>query len=229
MEPVPGISLFIVDPRLLLELLPYLRRFRIRFRIPRGLDDLCLEDEVLLIDPDGFNYVAKAREVEWRCGKVVLAGNIEEALRAIIHGVLREPTPISIGIDLGKKMAFAVLSGHKLLLYDYADSVESIKKLIERLSYPYDRIIIVGIGAGYLKELPSELLDLLYDERVAAAYIVEEEGSNEAFSSNLVDTEAENLPRDIRAAIFIAMRTYERYFTLNRYLKSSSKILASIR
>ena len=207
-------SLFIVDPRLMLELLSHLRKLGIDFRVPRGLDDLCLRGEVLLVDLEGLGYVSKAGDVGRGCHEVITVSSAEEALRAVIGRVLTETTPVSIGVDLGKRLAFAVLLGNRLLTYDYADSIDSIRDLIERLGHSDNRTILLGIGAGYARELPPELLDLLGDERVCAAYIVEEEGSNEAVASELVDSDARSLPRDVRAAIIIAMRAYERYLSL---------------
>ncbi|MEM4600996.1 MAG: hypothetical protein QXF63_04695 [Sulfolobales archaeon] len=200
-----------LDPRLSLELVALLRKYGLRFRIPMGLRDLCLNHELLVTDNEGLEYITKSKVSTELCVEVLNINNVEEIYSVLLPRILDTSSPISVGIDLGRRIAYAVLAGRRLLTCDYVDRVEEIKNIIERLSSLKPRIILLGIGAEYLKELPAEISSIIESEKVAAAYIIEEEKTNRSIIPRLAGVEVDKLPEDLKAAIAIAVRVYEKY------------------
>ncbi|MCX8184481.1 MAG: hypothetical protein RMI56_06370 [Sulfolobales archaeon] len=204
-------SIFVLNPRLFLDLVSILRRHRIKFRVPMNLDELCLDSELLVVDTEGLNYINKSKISADICREVIIVSSSDEVHNAILSRVFESCSPISIGIDLGKRIAYAVLAGGHLLFYDYVDSLRSVLEVVERLNTAKTRVVLVGIGAEYLRDMPDEVYDLVENEKVTAVYIVEEENTNRAFLPKLFDEDIENLPEDLRAAIVIAIKVYEKH------------------
>lgn len=212
------LSLFVLDPRLSLELMSLLRKYGVDFRAPAGLSDLCYGQELLIVDEEGLNYVKENGASVESCLGTIVISRAEEIYTTLLARILDTYAPISIGIDLGKRIAYAVLVGGRLLAYDYVDRVEEIKGIIKKLNAMKPRVVLLGIGAEYLRELPREISEVLESENIAAAYIIEEERVNKTVTPRFVGTEADGLPEDLRAAIAIAIKVYEKY-VLTRSLR----------
>lgn len=205
------LSLFVLNPRLSLELISLLRKYGVRFRAPSGLDDLCQSQELLVVDGEGLSYIKDNGVSTDSCLDEIVIGGIEDIHTNLMPRILDAYAPISVGIDLGKRIAYAVLVGGRLLAYDYVDRVEDIKRVIEDLGAMGPRVVLLGIGAEYLRELPREIYELLESENVAAAYVIEEESVNKTVTPRFVDAEVGGLPEDLRAAVAIAIKVYEKY------------------
>ncbi len=205
------LSLFVLNPRLFLELKSLLEEHGVEFRVPAGLSDLCFAGELLVVDPEGLKYVSGSGAPTGSCSEVVAVSSSEEVYSAVLSRVLGGYSPISIGIDLGKRIAYAVLASGRLLTYGYADRAEEIKNLIERLSRAGPRTILLGVGAQYLKGLPDDIASVIEDERVTAAYIVEEGEASRVVTPSLAGESVERLPEDVRASIAIAVKAFERH------------------
>ncbi|MEM1622752.1 MAG: hypothetical protein QW780_00420 [Sulfolobales archaeon] len=200
-----------LNPRLFLKLIALLKKHGLSFRVPMGLRDLCLDHELLITDDEGLEYIAKNGVSTELCVEVISINNSEEIYSALLPKILDIDSPISIGVDLGKRVAYAVLAGGRLLACDYVDRVEEIGRVVERFSSLKPQIILLGIGAEYLKELPAEILKIVESGKVAAAYIIEEERTNRSIIPKLTGVEVDRLPDDLKAAIAIAVRVYEKY------------------
>ncbi|MEM1917348.1 MAG: hypothetical protein QW504_01520, partial [Sulfolobales archaeon] len=57
----------------------------------------------------------------------------------------------------------------------------------------------------------AEISSIIESEKVAAAYIIEEEKTNRSIIPRLAGVEVDKLPEDLKAAIAIAVRVYEKY------------------
>ncbi len=204
------LSLFVLNPRLFLELKSLLREHGIEFRVPAGLDDLCPNGELLLVDREALEYIRASGASADACPGVVAVSSPGDAYGAVLARVLGDRSPISIGIDLGKRIAYAVLVGGRLLTCGYTDRATEIRSILERFSSMGPRVILLGIGAQYLKELPNDVLSLIEDERVTAAYMIEEDEVSGAVRE-LVGESIGRLPEDVRASIGIAIKAYEKY------------------
>lgn len=205
-------SLFVLNPRIFLELVSLLRKHGIFFRAPMEFRNLCFDDEFLIVDIEGLKYIKELSGSLETCRDVIVVNKVEEIYSNVLSRVLGDcTTPISIGIDLGKRIAYAILAGGRLLVCDYVDRVEEVKEVIERLSAAGQQIILVGIGAEYLNELPAEVIEIMENDRIAATYIIDEERTNKALVPMLAGEESKNLSKDLRAAVAIAMKVYEKY------------------
>ncbi|MEM2007035.1 MAG: hypothetical protein QW154_05310 [Sulfolobales archaeon] len=200
-----------LNPRLSLELVALLRKYGIRFRVPMDLRDLCYNRELLVTDNEGLEYITENKVSIEPCVDVLTVNSAEEVYSVLLSRIIGTSSPISVGIDLGKRIAYAVLAGRRLLTCDYVDRVEEIRIIIEKLNALKPRIILLGIGAEYLGELPAEISSIIESGRVAATYIIEEEKTNRSIIPKLAGVEVNDLHEDLKAAIAIAIKVYEKY------------------
>ncbi|MEM2207910.1 MAG: hypothetical protein QXG17_04385 [Sulfolobales archaeon] len=200
-----------LNPRLSLELVALLRKYGIRFRVPMDLRDLCYNRELLVTDNEGLEYITENKVSIEPCADVLTVNSAEEVYSVLLSRIIGTSSPISVGIDLGKRIAYAVLAGRRLLTCDYVDRVEEIRIIIEKLNALKPRIILLGIGAEYLRELPAEISSIIESGRVAATYIIEEEKTNRSIIPKLAGVEVNDLHEDLKAAIAIAIKVYEKY------------------
>ncbi|MEM2594531.1 MAG: hypothetical protein QW529_01035 [Sulfolobales archaeon] len=200
-----------MNPRLSLELVALLRKYGIRFRVPMDLRDLCYNRELLVTDNEGLEYITENKVSIEPCADVLTVNSAEEVYSVLLSRIIGTSSPISVGIDLGKRIAYAVLAGRRLLTCDYVDRVEEIRIIIEKLNALKPRIILLGIGAEYLRELPAEISSIIESGRVAATYIIEEEKTNRSIIPKLAGVEVNDLHEDLKAAIAIAIKVYEKY------------------
>lgn len=212
------LSLFVLDPRLSLELMSLLRKYGVGFRAPTGLSDLCHGQELLIVDEEGLDYIKENKVPMESCLGTIVVSGAEEIYTTLLARIVDTYAPVSIGVDLGKRVAYAVLVGGRILTYDYVDRVEEIKDIIKKLNAMKPRVVLLGIGAEYLKELPREVSEILESEDIAAAYIIEEERVDKTVTPRFVGAGADELPEDLRAAIAIAVKVYEKY-VLTRSLR----------
>jgi len=201
----------VLNPRLSLELVALLRKYGIRFRVPMDLRDLCYNRELLVTDNEGLEYITENKVSIEPCADVLTVNSAEEVYSVLLSRIIGTSSPISVGIDLGKRIAYAVLAGRRLLTCDYVDRVEEIRIIIEKLNALKPRIILLGIGAEYLRELPAEISSIIESGRVAATYIIEEEKTNRSIIPKLAGVEVNDLHEDLKAAIAIAIKVYEKY------------------
>lgn len=217
-----GLSLFVMNPRLFLELASLLREHGVRFRVPAGLDDLCNAEELLVVDPEGLALIRERGARTGHCSGVVTVSGADDAYSTVLGRFIESQGPVSIGVDLGKRVAYAVLAGGRLLTYGYVHRAGELKGVLERLSKAGPRAILLGVGAQYLRELPDDLLEVVEDGRVTAAYIVEEGEASRVVAPGVAGEDSDKLPEDVRAAIAIAIKAYERY-ALARGLRRRSR------
>ncbi len=181
--------------------------------MPDVSDVMCFKDEILVVDEEGLNVAGDLRQLEKVCGGILEVREPREVGTTVLDIILRDSKLVSIGIDIGKKIAYAVLAGGKLVTYGYVDSMSEISKLLDMFGRSSSRTILLGVGAERAEHVLGDLSTILDDERVAAAYIVEESNTNRAVTPELIGVDTKNLTRDFRAAISIAVRAYERYLS----------------
>ncbi|MCC6014810.1 MAG: hypothetical protein LM564_03790 [Desulfurococcaceae archaeon] len=166
----------------------------------------------MLLDHEGFRYLNESsRGTQLANCRVILVdrGKLSEIIRELI-GDLRV---VSLGVDLGKRAAYAVLIGGRLVKYGRVDSISDIRKVIEDIASLHPGVLLLGIGMEFSKSIPDEVLDLLESREVTRAYLVEEVHSNSRGDAEvrLPTSDLAKLPKDIRAAAVIANRAYEKY------------------
>ncbi|MCS7099766.1 MAG: hypothetical protein NZ925_05440, partial [Sulfolobales archaeon] len=141
-----------LNPKLFLELAPLLRRYRVEFRVPMELKELCFSGEVLVVDTESLDFIKRSGVSVDACREVIVADSVEEVRSTVLSRVFKGRGPISIGIDLGKRIAYAVLAGGDVLSYGYIDSLKSVLEVVKRLGVTEPKIVLVGIGAEYLRD-----------------------------------------------------------------------------
>ena len=205
-----------VDPRLSLTVVRALRELGVPFRVPRSSEELCYEGEVVLLDAEGLRYLSGlpggARLAGCRVVRVE-GGNLSRVLRELA-GDLKV---VSLGVDLGKRAAYAVLVGGRLVKYGHVNRVGDLRRVIEELASLNPGVLLLGIGMEFSKQVPDEVLGLLESEEVTRAYLVEEVRSNSRGDAEvrLPTSDLAKLPEDVRAAAVIASRVYEKYLGLD--------------
>lgn len=203
-----------VNPRIFIEVISALRKYGVEFRVPDTLDDICFEDEILIVDGEGLSAVGGLKQIKKVCRDVLEVREPHMVNTTVLDIIFRNSKIVSIGIDVGKRIAYAVLVGGKLITYGYVNSMNEINKVISIFGNSNSpRTILLGIGAEHAELILGELPIILANEKVTAAYIVEESNTNKAITSELIGINTKNLTRDFRAAISIAVRAYERYLS----------------
>jgi hypothetical protein len=203
----------VVEPKIFLEVISTLRKYGVKFRVPNDLNDVCFNGEVLIVDDEGLNLTRELKQVKEVCGGILKVREPREVGTTVMNAILGESNLISIGIDVGKRIAYAVLAGGKLVTYGYVDSVSDVNELLDSLGGSSSRTVLLGIGAEHVEHVLEDLSTILSNEVVTAAYIVEEKNTNKAMTPELIGADTENLTKDFRAAISIAMKAYERYLS----------------
>ncbi|GEM_PF-1065552 len=205
-----------VDPRLSLSIISVLRELGIPFRVPRSLEELCHEGEVVLLDAEGLKYLEKVTSsVQLPSCKLIQVGGSN--LGKILKELIGDLKVVSLGVDLGKRATYAVLIGGRLVKYGYADRVSDIRKVIEEIASLSPSVLLLGIGMEFSKYISDEVVELLESREVTRAYIVEEIRSNNKSDAEvrLSTSDLSKLPEDVRAAAVIASRVYEKYLGLS--------------
>lgn len=208
--------MFVVDPRLSLAIVSVLRELGIPFRVPKSLEELCYEGEIVVLDSEGLRYLSdlSSNAKLTGCKTIKVEG---DDLGKVFRELIGDLRVVSLGVDLGKRATYAVLIGGKLVKYGHVDRVSEIRKVIEELASLNPRVLLLGIGMEFSKHIPDEVLDLLESKEVTRAYLVEEVRSNNRGDAEvrLSTSDLTKLPEDVRAAAVIASRVYEKYLGLN--------------
>jgi hypothetical protein len=192
-----------------------LREFGISFRVPRSLEEICYR-EVVLLDHEGLRYLNESsRSAQLTNCRVIHVDR--DNLSEIVREFIGDLKVVSLGVDLGRRAAYAVLVGGRLVKYGHVDSISDIRKVIGEIALLNPGVLLLGIGMEFSKSIPDEVLELLESREVTRAYLVEEVRSNSRSDAEvrLPTSDLAKLPKDIRAAAVIASRVYEKYLRLH--------------
>ncbi|OYT49137.1 MAG: hypothetical protein B6U85_00245 [Desulfurococcales archaeon ex4484_42] len=177
----------------------------------------CSISDKLIVDKEGYAIIStRSGRIKHSCEILNISkGDIEKAIITLL-GVVTEHIMI-IGIDLGKRIAYAVIADHTVIDVGYKDDYKELvsrinelknklkpKKVIVRIGMPLSKDLI-----DVLSSLTEELLRLNYD-----VYVVNEVKSSKEFEvpTTLLERSLKNIPRDllrsddVRAAIILALR-----------------------
>jgi hypothetical protein len=193
-----------------------LREFGISFRVPRSLEEICYREEVVLLDHEGLRYLNESsRSAQLTNCRVIHVDR--DNLSEIVRELIGDLKVVSLGVDLGRRAAYAVLVGGRLVKYGHVDSISDIHKVIEEIALLNPGVLLLGIGMEFSKSISDEVLELLESREVTRAYLVEEVHSNSRSDAEvrLPTSDLAKLPKDIRAAAVIASRVYEKYLRLH--------------
>lgn len=148
--------------------------------------------------------------------KTISKDNIEELVINLLD-IVTEHTLI-VGIDLGKRIAYAIIADHLIIdvgyKNNYKDVIERVNELKSKLK---PKKVIVRIGMPLSKNL-IEVLSPMTEELLRMnheVYIVSEVRSSKELEvpTTLLERSFKNIPKnllksdDIRAAIILALRS----------------------
>lgn len=177
----------------------------------------CDVNDKLLVDREGHKLLRnQSKIIESMCNVIVVPESDVEKIVITLLGIVTEHVLV-IGIDLGKRIAYAIIANHLVVDVGYKDDY---RKLVERINELKRKLkpkkVIVRIGMPLSKDLidtlsslTEELLRMNYD-----VYVVSEVRSSKEFEvpTALLERSLKNIPRDllksddIRAAIILALR-----------------------
>lgn len=197
------VKVFIYNPRIFRLFLDCARRYGLEFSVPDTPS--CAKEEVLVVDEEAIKLL------NIRCGNYVIVNesNIESIIAKLMG--IRESPVITVGLDLGSKIAYAILADNKLIDFGYVTTEDLISKLsrLKRVLNPKKIITRIGMPSSdelinKLKEISEKLLEI-----GAEVYIVNEERSSSPsklirsfgdITGNLIKN------KDINAALNLALR-----------------------
>lgn len=214
--------MFIFNPRIFREFIKVAREYNMDFEV---INDICdylrhiNESRVLIIDKEGINIIKsicssnqlnKLSNIE---GNLIILEHLKDVRKVILSTLGGSTKPVLIcGIDIGKKLAYAILSNDILVEFGYCATPEDVIKRIKQVSLEISpQRIIVQVGKPSNKELVDVayyLLSLSLDEGFET-YLVDESKSSKEISNYLKPSlKGIAIPKDnnIRAAISLALR-----------------------
>jgi len=177
----------------------------------------CNTNDKLIVDEEGYAIISTYSEgIKYSCEILNISKSDIEKVIITLLGIVTERI-IMIGIDLGKRIAYAVIADHTVIDVGYKDNYKDLVNRINELkSKLKPKKVIVRIGmplskdlVNILSSLTEELLRLNYD-----VYVVSEVKSSKEFEvpTTLLERSLKNIPRellksdDVRVAIILALR-----------------------
>ncbi len=219
---VVNIKVFIYNPKLFREFIRLAKEYGITFSV---INDLCSElntqskDTLLVIDSEATRVIMTECRINLRniTGKVVTLRGVHDVKRVILEtlGVGGKPV-ILCGIDLGKEIAYAILSNDVLVDLGYSKDIdEFINKLKSVVSELEPKRVIVRVGEPSDRRLINLAFEILSRCLLEGfeTYLVNEARSSKELSNYLVPSiKGLAVPKDsnLRAALALALREGKR-------------------
>ncbi len=195
------VAVAICNPRIMRRFKELADRMKVTYTVP-DIGERVVEADIVIADEEcAEHYVLKAGEVI-----KVAEGDIRQAILCIIGK--EEVSVLSVGIDLGSRLAYAVFADENLIAADYAMSYVELLKVINELTTelaPARVEVKVGIPTTdeYYDWLPDFLMGAI-DMGVDVYLVEEDKTSSKPLRSFPGVTYVKS--KDIDAAINIVFR-----------------------
>ncbi len=212
--------MFIYNPKTFRLFIEISRKYSLNFEVLDKVNELLRTNQTdyIVVDDEGLNIIKSSLDISNIMNKLIVVNplNMEERILRLLG--LEGDSILIIGIDIGRKHAFAIICNKLVIEVGYAENPDDLIDKIENVRLKLKaRKVIVRIGIPPNKELMQKSTEFVekFMKLGYEVYLVSEKGSSKEYEVpvKLLSESMGDLPRDliksndIKAAITLALRS----------------------